>query len=144
MQPMRTLLLFTIITFQAFVLLAQNKDEIAIRKMMTAQQAAWNRGDLAGFMKGYWENDSLLFVGKNGPTYGYANTLKNYQKGYPDKAHMGVFTSTIISMQPMGRGHYFVLGRWELKREVGDVSGYYTLVLQKIKGVWVIISDHSS
>lgn len=50
---------------------AQLKDEIAIRNILATQSAAWNQGDIEGFMKGYWENDSLMFIGKKGLTYGW-------------------------------------------------------------------------
>ena len=70
---------------------AQSKDETAIRQILDTQTKAWNKGDLDGFMKGYWENDSLMFIGKSGVTYGWKNTLENYKKGYPDTAAMGKF-----------------------------------------------------
>ncbi len=63
---------------------AQDTFEAATRKIMQNQTIAWNRGDIAEFMKGYWNSDSLLFVGKNGPVYGYNTTLQNYRKNYPD------------------------------------------------------------
>lgn len=123
---------------------AQNKDEIAITNMLKAQEAAWNEGNLEKFMIGYWQSDSLMFIGKSGPTYGYDKTLANYKKGYPDTAHMGKFTSTVISLKKLSPEYYFVTGKWFLKRSVGDATGYYTLLLRKIKGVWVIVADHSS
>jgi hypothetical protein len=95
-------------------------------------------------MHGYWENDSLVFVGKSGLTYGYNNTLENYKKGYPDKTYMGQLKFTILSMQPLGKAYYRIIGKWELKRTVGNLNGHYTLLLQKINGEWKIISDHSS
>lgn len=123
---------------------AQDKNEIAIRNMLSKQEAAWNTGNLQNFMKGYWVNDSLLFIGKNGPKYGYQTTLENYKKGYPDTAHMGKFTSTILSIKKISEQYYFVVGKWFLKRSVGDATGYYTLLIRKIKGEWVIVADHSS
>jgi hypothetical protein len=123
---------------------AQSKEEIAITKMLKAQEVAWNEGNLEKFMIGYWENDSLMFIGKSGPTYGYDKTLANYKKGYPDTAHMGRFTSTIISLKKLSPEYYFVTGKWFLKRSVGDATGYYTLLLKKIKSKWVIVADHSS
>ncbi len=123
---------------------AQHKNETAIRKMLAAQETAWNNGDLEKFMIGYWNNDSLLFIGKNGPKYGYNTTLANYKKGYPDTAAMGKFTSTILSIKKLSRKYYFVVGKWYLKRSIGDVSGHYTLLIKKIKGEWVIVADHSS
>jgi ketosteroid isomerase-like protein len=123
---------------------AQSGDEKAIHKMLDDQNAAWNRGDIDGFMKGYWENDSLMFVGKSGVTYGYNNTLKNYKKGYPDTAAMGKLTFTDIKFKKLSKRFYFIVGKWYLKRSIGDVSGHYNLLLEKINGQWVIIVDHSS
>jgi len=129
---------------------AQNKtaanlaDETSIRALLDAQTKAWNSGDLVHFMDGYLPSDSLLFVGKTGPTYGFNNTLNNYKKGYPDTASMGKLTFTLLSLEPIEKIHYRVLGKWDLKRSKGDVSGYFTLLLQKIKGNWFVIQDHSS
>ncbi|MEK7225544.1 MAG: DUF4440 domain-containing protein, partial [Bacteroidota bacterium] len=64
-------LLFLLVSITAT---AQSKDEKAILKVLDDQNAAWNRGDIDAFMKGYWENDSLMFVGKSGVTYGWTNT----------------------------------------------------------------------
>jgi ketosteroid isomerase-like protein len=140
---MKQFLLFVFCTTTLFAQ-AQNKDENAIRAMLSAQEAAWNTGNLEQFMIGYWQNDSLMFIGKNGPTYGYNKTLANYKKGYPDTAHMGKFTSTIVNMKRLSPEYYFVTGKWFLKRTVGDVSGYYTLLIRKINGKWVVVADHSS
>jgi len=95
-------------------------------------------------MQGYWENDSLMFVGKDGVTYGYNKTLENYKKNYPDKAYMGVLKFTLLSVDPLNKDYYSVIGKWELTRSVGNVSGHYTILLKKINGQWKIILDHSS
>ena len=123
---------------------AQNKDEVAIKLMLTKQTQAWNVGDISSFMIGYWQNDSLLFIGKNGPKYGYQTTLNNYKKGYPDTTAMGKLTSTVISLKKLSHEYYFVVGKWHLTRTIGNIEGHYTLLLQKIKGKWVIVADHSS
>lgn len=128
----------------SFCLLAQSKDEKAVLEMLDKQNQAWNRGDVEGFMKGYWENDSLMFVGKSGVTYGYKNTLENYKKGYPDRAAMGTLTTTNIKIIRVSKNYFFIVGKWYLKRTIGDVSGHYNLLVQKINGDWVIVADHSS
>jgi len=119
-------------------------DEKAIRKILATQTAAWNRGDIDQFMNGYWENDSLMFIGKSGVTYGWTNTLNNYKKGYPDTAAMGQLNFDLIQVKKLSKKYYHITGKWFLKRSIGDVGGHYTLVFQKINGRWVIISDHSS
>lgn len=121
-----------------------NNDEQVIRSMLAVQVTEWNKGNIEGYMHGYWENDSLVFIGKNGPKYGYNTTLANYKKSYPTTEHMGKLTSTITSMKRISDDHYFVIGKWALARSVGDVSGAYTLLIKKINGKWVIVVDHSS
>jgi ketosteroid isomerase-like protein len=123
---------------------AQNKDELAIRTLLSQQTEQWNKGNIEGFMEGYWESDSLLFIGKRGPTYGYSTTLENYRKSYPDTTAMGKLKFNILSVKPFSPDTYFVLGKWMLKRTIGDLEGHYTLLLKKIKGKWLIIADHSS
>ena len=123
---------------------SQSRDETAIRKILDTQTQAWNKGDIDAFMNGYWENDSLVFIGKSGVTYGWTNTLNNYKKGYPDTASMGKLTFTLIQLKKLSKEYYHVVGKWFLKRSIGDVGGHYTLVFRKINGRWLIIADHSS
>lgn len=125
-------------------LFAQSKNELAIRNLLAEQTAAWNRGDITSFMNGYWENDSLMFIGKSGVTYGWTNTLNNYKKGYPDTTAMGKLSFNIISVKRLSKKYYHVVGKWSLKRSIGDLSGHYTLLFEKINDRWVIIADHSS
>ena len=121
-----------------------NADARAIRKVMQDQQDAWNRGDLEGFMQGYWQSDSLRFIGSRGLTYGWKATLDNYKKGYPDRDAMGTLEFDILSIERLSPKSAFVVGKWHLARKAGDLSGHYTLLWRKIKGKWVIVADHSS
>lgn len=141
---MRKLLLLSILIGCCLVSPAQKNARQKILTLLDTQTQAWNRGDLEGFMKGYWENDSLRFIGKSGITYGYNNTLNNYKRGYPDTAAMGKLQFTILVVKKLSPRYYEVVGKWYLKRSIGDVSGHYTLLLRKINSKWVIVSDHSS
>lgn len=137
--------LLTLLSLSAlFSLSAQNKNEQAILNILADQTMQWNKGNIEGFMKGYWESDSLLFVGKSGPKYGYKTTLENYKKSYPDKAAMGRLSFTILKVQQLSTDHYFVLGKWMLQRTIGNLDGHYTLLFRRINNRWVIIADHSS
>lgn len=140
-QLLYILLIFTIGHTSSF---GQASPEKQIRKILKEQTEAWNRGDIDAFMKGYWNNDSLLFVGKNGPTYGFTNTLNNYKKNYPNKDYMGQLNFTLLEVKPLAKQLWLVLGKWELTRNAGNVSGHYTILFKKLKGEWVIIVDHSS
>ncbi len=133
--------LLMVLSIQTF---AQNKDETIIRQLLAEQVISWNSGKIDGFMNGYWESDSLVFIGKNGPTYGYAQTLERYHNSYSDADAMGKLTSTVLSMKKISPEYYFITGKWEIERESGGINGYYTLLFQKKKGKWVIVCDHSS
>jgi uncharacterized protein (TIGR02246 family) len=123
---------------------SQNKDELAIKALLDEQTKAWNKGDLESFMKGYWESDSLLFIGKSGPKYGHKTTLENYKKSYPDAAAMGKLTFDILQIKRLSVIYFYVVGKWHLQRTIGDLEGHYTLLIKKVKNKWVIVADHSS
>lgn len=119
-------------------------DKTAILKVLENQRQAWNSGDIEAYMQGYWKNDSLLFVGKSGPTYGWQKTLDNYRKGYPDKKAMGFLTFGIKKVEFLAKDKAFVLGSWHLQREKDEPKGYFTLIFRKIDGQWFVVVDHSS
>lgn len=123
---------------------AQSADEKEILKILDDQTVNWNRGNIEEFMKGYWNNDSLTFIGKSGVTYGYNNTLNNYKKNYPDTRAMGKLAFNILQVRKLSPEYYFVIGKYTLVRTAGNLQGHYTLVFRKMKGGWKIISDHSS
>ena len=127
-----------------FKSIAQSTDELSVRRVLNEQTAAWNSGNVDAFMKGYWESDSLMFVGKSGVTYGWKNTLNNYKKNYPDTTAMGKLDFTIIAVKRLSFQYFFIVGKWHLKRSIGDLGGHFTLLFKKIKGNWVIITDHTS
>ncbi|MEO7530330.1 MAG: nuclear transport factor 2 family protein [Sediminibacterium sp.] len=138
--------LLTLLTISLFISLSTTaqKDEQAIRAILANQNIQWNKGNIEAFMHGYWNSDSLLFVGKTGTTYGYQKTLANYKKGYPDTAAMGKLGFEILKVQKLSSDYYFVLGKWALTRSIGNISGHYTLLFKKINNQWVIVVDHSS
>lgn len=122
---------------------AQSPDEIAIRNAMNEQLNAWNRGNVDAFMQTYWKNDSLLFV-STPPAYGWQTTFEHYKKAYPDTAAMGKLSFNLLQLKQLSPEYYFVMGAWHLKRSIGDVGGYFTLLFRKINGKWLIVVDHSS
>jgi hypothetical protein len=130
---------------------AQNKparssggDELIIKNTLEEQRLAWNTGDINRFMGTYWQNDSLMFIGKSGITYGWQKTMDNYKKNYPDTAAMGKLDFDILEVKRLSVLYFFVVGKWHLTRSIGNVGGHFTLLFKKIKNKWVIVADHSS
>jgi hypothetical protein len=141
MKKINMVLYFVLVINTAF---AQSKDELEIRNILKQQTAAWNANDMEKFMQPYWRNDSLMFIGKSGITYGWQKTLDNYKKNYPDAAAVGKLDFTILHIKRLSVLYYSVVGKWHLARTIGDLGGYFTLLFKKINNRWVIISDHSS
>lgn len=140
----KTFLLFTLLFSFFSISFAQSQDETAIRSEIERQRLAWNKGDIESFMATYWQNDSLMFIGKSGVTYGWKNTLDNYKKGYPDTAAMGKLDFNILQVKPLSDTCFFVVGKWHLTRSIGNAGGHFTLLFRKIHNKWVIVADHSS
>ena len=141
---MKNIFLAILFLTNSIAVSAQSKDVSEIKALLVKQNAAWNKGDIAGFMEGYWNNDSLMFIGKSGIKYGWKNTLDNYKKGYPDTASMGKLKFELIEFKKLSTENYFVVGKWFLTRTIGNIDGVFTLVIKKIKNKWLIIADHSS
>ncbi|WPU95138.1 DUF4440 domain-containing protein [Mucilaginibacter sabulilitoris] len=139
---MKKLFLFCLVIIVSNSSKAQDRQ--AILKVMHDQELAWNRGDINSFMQTYWKSDSLLFVGKTGPVFGWQTTLNNYKKRYPDKAAMGQLKFTILQVKVLDATNAFLYGGWQLKRAKDAPGGYYTLWFRKIKGEWKIVCDHTS
>jgi ketosteroid isomerase-like protein len=140
-MKMKLMFLFLIVSVISY---SQSKEEKTIRQLLTTQTESWNKGDIEGFMATYWKSDSLMFIGKSGVHFGWQETLNNYKKGYPDTTAMGKLSFDIITVKKLSLEYYYVVGKWMLKRTIGDLSGHYDLLLRKINGKWYIISDHSS
>ena len=135
-------LIFVIFILSCLRTWSQNNIQTVLINM-AEQEKSWNNGDIPGFMKHYWQNDSLRFIGKKGITYGWQNTLNNYIKSYPDKKSMGILHFTIEHSSQISETKIYIIGKWLLEKEK-PVGGYFTLLWKKINGLWVIVADHTS
>jgi hypothetical protein len=118
--------------------------EQSVLIVLKQQEKEWNLGNIRNYMKGYWNNDSLTFIGKNGIQKGWEQTLNNYIKSYPDKSCMGKLTFDHLLVEVLCNETAYVYGRWFIEREKGNIGGYFTLIFRKINGEFVIVCDHSS
>ena len=135
------ILIFSLL-FSVTTSLTAQEDEI--RAVLTKQTECWNTGDLECFMDTYLKSDDLVYVGSSGPKYGWAVTLNNYKRSYPNRDAMGTLSFELLKFIPLGRQHHLVIGKWSLQRKSDNPTGHFSLVFQKINGEWVIIADHSS
>lgn len=120
-------------------------DEKDIRQVLDDQAIAWNKGDLIGFMKGYWKSKDLTFVSGKDATRGWDETLERYKKHYQAEGkEMGKLTFSDVDVRVLANGVALVTGKWELKLSKETVGGRYSLVLRKFDEGWRIVHDHTS
>lgn len=150
---MRFLFSFVFLITTVFQALSQEKEISSsnyttsvkeITEMLNQDAKHWSDGNIEAFMESYIKSDSLVFIGSRGLTYGWQQTLENYKKGYPTKEHMGLLFFDLLEFKQLAANIFFVIGKYNLKRTVGDASGHFSIILKKIDGKWKIIADHSS
>ncbi len=115
-----------------------------IRNILELQETAWNKGDLSGYMQGYWQSDSLRFASGGSITYGWRETLARYQSAYAERSKMGLLRFSILEIRVSDKKNALVFGRWSLQRAADQPGGLFTLFLRNINGEWLIVADHTS
>jgi uncharacterized protein (TIGR02246 family) len=115
-----------------------------IRAVLSAQQEAWNHGDIDGFMNGYARTGTTVFVSGDEVTRGWQTVRDRYRKKYGDRAKMGMLTFSDLEIEPLGPDSAIALGRWELKRADDMPHGRFTLIFRHTPDGWRIVHDHTS
>ena len=126
---------------------AQTHDKKAsddIRAVMLMQEAAWNRGDIDGYMNGYARSRATVFVSGETVTRGWQTVRDRYKKKYATAEQMGRLTFSDLEITPLGPDAAVVLGRWELKRKSDRPHGRFTLLFRRTPDGWRIVHDHTS
>jgi ketosteroid isomerase-like protein len=116
------------------------------RSVLDAQVEAWNRGDLEGFMAGYWRSPDLVFCSGATVTKGWDETLARYRKRYQSEGReMGKLRFDGIEVVPLGDDAALARGAWRLAMsDAKEPHGLFTLLLRRIDGSWRIVHDHTS
>jgi uncharacterized protein (TIGR02246 family) len=120
------------------------KEMAAIRAVLDAQVAAWNRGDIEGFMDGYWRSGETVFVSGDTVTHGWAVVLDRYKKGYATREKMGTLAFSDLEIKVISKDTAVALGRWQLTRAADTPHGRFTLIFRHKAEGWRIVHDHTS
>ena len=122
---------------------AGSADLTAIRAVLDAQAAAWNRGDIDGYMDGYARSDDTMFVGTD-VTRGWTKVRDRYKAKYDSRAKMGTLVFSDVDLRPLGSNDVIVTGAWKLTRDADTPHGRFTLIFHRRAEGWRIVYDHSS
>lgn len=116
----------------------------AVRAVLDAQTAAWNRGDIDGFMDGYARSDDTVFISGDTLTRGWTVVLERYKKGYDSRQKMGQLDFSELEIKPLNKDAAIANGRWRLTRDADTPHGRFTLLFRRTKAGWRIVHDHTS
>jgi uncharacterized protein (TIGR02246 family) len=121
-----------------------DKDIAAVRAVLDAQTAAWNRGDIEGFMSGYAKEADITFLSGDTLTRGWQTVHERYMRNYDSRAKMGTLSFTDLEFKPFSPFYIMATGRFQLTREGDTPHGRFTLIFRRTIGGWRIIHDHTS
>ncbi len=122
----------------------RSRDDTEIRAVMSAQVAAWNRGDVDGFMNGYARSTATEFVAGDKLTRGWQTVRDRYKKKYDSREKMGTLTFSELKITWLSGDAALVIGRWRLERKGDKPQGRFTLLFRRTPSGWRIVHDHTS
>jgi len=116
-----------------------------VRATLDAQVVAWNRGDLPGYMLGYWHSEELTFFSNASVTRGWQATLDRYRARYQGpQQEMGVLRFEGLEVVVLGPDAAVARGAFVLRLRAGERRGLFTVILRRLPEGWRIVHDHSS
>jgi uncharacterized protein (TIGR02246 family) len=122
------------------------QQQLDVIKVLLAQEAAWNQGDLEAFAQTYKDSPDTLFITST-VNRGFSGLLEAYHHNYPNRAVMGTLAFSGLEVHPLDDHFAVVVGRYNLergKKDGGNAEGIFSLVLEKTDKGWKIIVDHTT
>ena len=120
------------------------KTQAAIRAVLDAQAAAWNRGDIEGYMDGYARSETIVFLSGDSISHGWQTVHDRYKKNYDTREKMGTLAFSDLEIKVISKDAAVVIGRWQLTRAGDTPQGRFTLIFRHTKAGWRIVHDHTS
>ncbi|HEY2681720.1 MAG TPA: AtzH-like domain-containing protein [Candidatus Udaeobacter sp.] len=144
-RPTLPIICYILITALVYAAPEQiSTSEAEIQSVLTAQQDAWNRGDIDAFMNGYARSASTVFVSQDEVSRGWETVRDRYRVKYSDRTKMGTLSFSEIEVTMLSPDAAVVLGRWRLKRASDQPHGRFTLIFKRLAEGWRIVHDHTS
>ena len=126
-------------------LFTASPQQLAGVKVMLAQQAAWNAGDLPAYLSRFKDApDTEVRLG--GLAVGMENIRSAYRINFPNHEAMGAIEYTDIRARALGADHTVVTASYHLQRTKkggGDAEGTFTEIVEKTPAGWQVIFAES-
>ena len=150
---MRLILFFVLIAITPAVsaqqpdqLYTASKQQLDVTKVILAQQAAWNTGDLDRYLSFYKDApDTEAYLAA--PTIGIPAIRNAYRINFPNRDSMGAIEDSEVTVRALGDNFALATGKYHLQRTKkagGDAFGTFTLVFEKTSAGWQIIFSENT
>jgi len=129
---------------------SQAKEEISkerasrehVLAVLATQAEAWNRGDLDGYMDGYWDNPELEFISGPTTTKGFQPVKDRYFQRYKANGQeMGQLTFSELEYRRRADRGAEVTGLWRVVKTTDTLSGGFTVQLREFDFGWKVVQD---
>jgi ketosteroid isomerase-like protein len=115
--------------------------EDELNTVLSAQEAAWNKGDLTAYLSFYKDarDTQAMFTS---PIRGLASIRNAYLLSFPNAEAMGTIDETEIAVRPMGENFALVTGVYHLarnKKAGGTTDGLFTDIFERTQRGWKIV-----
>ncbi len=127
-------------------LFTATRQQLDVVKIVLAQEGAWNKGDLDGYLSHYKDAPDTQAVLAN-LVRGVDNIRSAYKQNFPSKDSMGTIEDTDIEVKALGDDYALATGKYHLnrsKKSGGSTEGTFMELFEKTKAGWQIIFSQSS
>lgn len=116
-----------------------------VASLLDRQAAAWNAGDLDGFMSAYSPSPTTSYIGSTGLIEGFNGIRERYAPDFAEGAARDSLRFEGLRVREVDERVGVATARYVLEREGTITStGPFTLVLLNVEGAWLIVHDQSA
>ncbi len=115
-----------------------------VEAILRAQETAWNKADLEGFLAGYAHDEHVVFMGATGSDRGFDAVRDRYRKSYATPAAFGKLSFTGLEFSDIDYETVAIQGQWMLAKPPDDPHGSFMLIMRRFKDGWKIVSDYTT
>lgn len=123
-----------------------SREQLDVTKVVLAQEASWNKGDLDGYLAKFKDAQDTEAV-LNGPVRGLGNIRAAYHTNFPNAETMGRLEQSEVEVRELGPDFALATGRYQLSRSKkggGDAQGTFTEIFEKTADGWRLVFSQTS
>jgi uncharacterized protein (TIGR02246 family) len=123
-----------------------SREQLDVTKIVLAQENAWNKGDLDGYLAAYKDASDTEAI-LNGPVHGIAAIRAAFHTSFPNREAMGTLEQSSVEVRELGPNFALALGHYRLARgrkNGGDAEGNFTEIFEKTDAGWKLIFSENT